>query len=148
MEKPILIKGDSVVDHRGKVSFVNDFDFKDIKRFYFSQNHQANFVRAWQCHKHEAKYFTVIQGTALICTVKIDNWNNPSKDLPIQEFIISAEKPTILRIPKGFANGIMNFSKDTKILIFATTTLSETSQDDIRLAPDYWNPWKKVVKSL
>ena len=148
MEKPILIEGTSAIDHRGKVSYVNDFQFDGVKRFYIIQNPQAYFVTVWQCHKHEEKYFTVIQGTALICAVKIDNWDNPSKDPPIQEFILSAEQPAILKIPKGFANGIMNFTKDTKTLIFATTTLSETSKDDIRLTPDYWNPWKKIIKQL
>ena len=140
--EPIGIRGDSVIDERGKVSFVNDFSFDDVKRFYIIQNHTEFFVRAWQCHKYEAKYFMVIDGTAMICAVQLDDWDNPSKNLSVQQFILSEEKPEVLKIPAGYANGIMNITKKAKVMIFATTTLEETNNDDKRLNPYYWNPWK------
>ena len=42
-----LIAGASHVDGRGAVSFVNDFDFARVKRFYMVENHMPGFVRAW-----------------------------------------------------------------------------------------------------
>ena len=33
-EQPVLMKGGLAVDDRGEVGFVNDFDFKEVKRFY------------------------------------------------------------------------------------------------------------------
>ena len=56
MDAPWLIEGGLAVDDRGIVSFVNDFDFAGVKRFYMVSNHKAGFVRAWHAHKHEAKY--------------------------------------------------------------------------------------------
>jgi dTDP-4-dehydrorhamnose 3,5-epimerase len=146
MDNPYLISGNVAFDERGKVSFVNDFTFSDVKRFYMIQNHENYFVRAWQGHQNEAKYFTVLQGKALICAVKIDNWNTPSKELSVEEFVLTEEKPAVLCLPKGYANGMMNLTKDTKIVVFATTTLTETNADNYRWEPMYWNPWKQFIK--
>ena len=44
--EPEIIKGGVAVDDRGCVRFVNDFDFKDVKRFYQISNHEKGFIRA------------------------------------------------------------------------------------------------------
>ena len=142
MEDPKLINGDIIIDERGSISFVNDFDFNGIKRFYTIQNHKRGFVRAWHGHKNEAKYFTVVKGDALICAVKIDNWKNPSKDLKINRFVLSEKKPSILFLPAGYANGAMSLTPNTKIMVFSTSTLQESQTDDIRFNSRYWDPWK------
>lgn len=46
-----IIPGDLAVDDRGKLIFVNDFDFNNIKRFYIVENHKQNFIRAWHVKK-------------------------------------------------------------------------------------------------
>ena len=51
-----LINGGIAVDDRGQLSFVNDFDFKDVKRFYMVENHEKGFIRAWHGHKKDVKY--------------------------------------------------------------------------------------------
>lgn len=142
MEEPKLIAGGIAVDDRGTVSFVNDFNFSDVKRFYMVENHKQGFVRAWHAHKNEAKYVSVVQGSMLVCAVKIDNWENPSKDLKTFRFVLSDKKPTILFIPKGFANGFMSLTDNAKIIIYSTSSLSESLNDDIRFDAHYWETWK------
>ena len=56
MSGPVLFSGDVAVDDRGEVSFVNDFDFEGVKRFYTVKNHRRGFVRAWHAHRREAKH--------------------------------------------------------------------------------------------
>lgn len=141
MTEPTLIKGGLAVDDRGSVSFVNDFNFSDIKRFYMIQNHQAGFVRAWHGHKKEAKYFYIVDGDALICGIKIDNWEKPSKDLTIKKFVLSARTPSILYLPAGYANGLMSLSPNTKVMVFSASTLQDSLGDDIRFEARFWNPW-------
>ena len=80
------------VDDRGAVSFVNDFDFKDVKRFYIVENHKQGFVRGWHAHKKESKYVMVVKGSALIGAVQIDDWDNPSKDLKVNRYVL-VKKP-------------------------------------------------------
>lgn len=59
--EPQLLKGGLAVDDRGTVSFVNDFNFADVKRFYIVENHKQGFVRAWHAHRNESKYVMVVK---------------------------------------------------------------------------------------
>ncbi|OGL65831.1 sugar epimerase [Candidatus Uhrbacteria bacterium RIFCSPLOWO2_01_FULL_47_24] len=142
MEELRLIEGGLVVDDRGQAMFVNDFHFENVKRFYVISNHQVGFIRAWHGHKRAAKYVLVIQGTALIGAVRIDNFEHPSKSTPPSRLVLSAQKPVVLYIPPGYANGAMTLTPDTKIMYFATDTLEETKNDDYRYDARYWDVWK------
>jgi dTDP-4-dehydrorhamnose 3,5-epimerase len=118
MAEPKIFKGGISVDDRGEVSFVNDFNFPGIKRFYTLFNHKSGFIRAWHGHKNEEKYFHVIQGASLICAVEIDNWNKPDPKLDIKRFTISSKSPSVLYIPKGYANGTMSLTDDCRVIVF------------------------------
>ncbi len=139
--EPKLIKGGIAVDDRGSVSFVNDFDFAGVKRSYMIKNHQQGFIRAWHGHRREAKYFTVVKGSSLLCGVEIDDWNAPSKNLKIHRFVLSETTPSVLFLPAGYANGAMSLTDDAQIMVFSTSTLQESLNDDIRFESRYWNPW-------
>lgn len=140
-EEPKLIKGGIAVDDRGSVSFVNDFSFENVKRSYLIKNHQQGFIRAWHGHKHEGKYFMVVKGSALICGVCVDDWEKPSKELKIHRFVMSETSPAVLFLPAGYANGAMSLTQDAQIMVFSTSTLQESLNDDIRFESRYWNPW-------
>lgn len=141
-----LIEGGLAVDDRGTVSFVNDFNFADIKRFYTVTNHKAGFVRAWHAHRHEAKYLTVLKGAALVGAVKIDDWEKPAKDSKIYRYVLSAQKPSVLYIPAGYAHGHMTLTEDTILVFFSTATLAESGADDIRYDARYWNIWEVIER--
>ena len=141
MEVPELIEGKLAVDDRGEVGFVNDFDFAGVKRFYTVTNHRRGFVRAWHAHKHETKYVTVVRGAMLVCCVAIDDWEQPSKDLPIHRFVLSEKTPTVLHIPAGYANGFMSLTDEAKVVFFSTATLQESQGDDFRFEARTWDPW-------
>ena len=90
---PNLIDGGIHEDERGIISFVNDFNFSDVKRFYTILNNSKGYVRAWQGHKIEKKYVYTIIGKFLVCAVKIDNWEEPSKSLKPMTFILDENNP-------------------------------------------------------
>lgn len=141
MDEPRLIEGGLSVDDRGSVAFVNAFAFDGVKRFYVVANHRAGFVRAWHAHKLERKYVMVVAGSAIVGAVRIDNWEHPSKDLTVHRYVLSAEKPAVLYIPSGYANGFMTLTADTKLIFFSTASVEESRNDDIRYDAYYWNPW-------
>ena len=141
MNDLILYSGDLAVDDRGEVGFVNDFDFAGVKRFYMVKNHRSGFVRAWHAHQREAKYVAVSEGAALVGAVKIDDWQNPSKDLPVSRYVLSARKPRVLFIPAGHANGFMSLTEDARLIFFSTSTLKDSMGDDIRYDARYWDIW-------
>ena len=141
-KNPILTKGGLSVDDRGTVSFVNDFDFKNVKRFYVVENHKQGFIRAWHGHKNESKYVFVVKGSAVVAAVKIDNWENPSKNLQVNRFVLSEKTPSVLFIPAGYANGFMSLSEDAKLIFYSTSELKDSLNDDIRFDAHYWDVWK------
>lgn len=141
MNKIKLIDAGLAIDDRGELIFSNDFDMSKIKRFYQITNHQNFFVRAWHGHQKEEKFILVSKGSAIIAGVKIDNWKKPSKDLPVEKFIVTEKNPKIVHIPAGYANGFKTLAQDTKLIIFSTSTLKESKNDDFRYDSRHWNPW-------
>lgn len=135
---PKVIQGGSFSDNRGTISYVNDFSFKDIERFYVISNSKENPVRAWQGHKLDAKNFYCIIGSFKIHFVKIDNWESPSKDLNIETIIVTSSESKIVHIPAGYANAIESLETDSKLISFSTLSLADVSHDDVRYASDYW----------
>ena len=131
-----IISGGLSVDDRGSVTFVNDFNFSDVKRFYVVENHRAGFIRAWHGHEKEGKYVFVVKGTALIGTVDM-NSESPKK------YILSDRSPKILYIPPGYANGFKTLEEDTRIIFYSTSTLQDSLGDDIRFPFDRWDIWKE-----
>jgi dTDP-4-dehydrorhamnose 3,5-epimerase len=144
--EPQLIKGNRVFDNRGSVRFCNDINFKDIKRFYTVHNYNKNFIRAWHGHLKEEKYIGCIRGTFQISAVKIDNVKKPNKKNKIFSFFLNQSDNNFIHIPKEYANGSMSLEKDSELLIFSTSSLKESLNDDIRYKADYWNPWNIIQR--
>jgi dTDP-4-dehydrorhamnose 3,5-epimerase-like enzyme len=145
-DAPRLIEGALAVDDRGSVGFVNDFDFAGVKRFYLVANHRSGFVRAWHAHRREAKYVTVTRGAALVGAVRIDKWDSPSRDAEIHRHVLSAQRPSVLYIPAGYANGFMSLTKDATLMFFSTATLDESRGDDVRYDARHWDIWDVVER--
>ncbi len=141
MSEPVLYTGDVAVDDRGELTFVNEFDFAGVKRFYTVRNHRAGFVRAWHAHRREAKYMTVVTGAALVGAVAIDDWDAPSRDAPVKRFVLAAHRPRVLYVPAGYANGFMSLTADAHVVFFSTSTIEESLKDDVRYDPRHWDIW-------
>ena len=138
---PYVIEGGLAVDDRGTVAFANDFHLANVKRSYLVSNHRAGYIRAWHGRQREAQYIMAVQGTAVVGAVKIDDWESPSKDLPVQRYVLSEYKPSVVYIPPGYASGFMSLTAGAKLLFFSTASLEESRQDDIRYDARYWDPW-------
>lgn len=137
-KKPVLIEGGIAVDARGQVSFVNGFGFEDVVRFYMVENSAEEPVRAFHGHMKEAKYVFVPSGSALVAAVKLSDPEMPStREIP-ERFILSAQKPSVLRIPGGYANGFRALEPNTKVIFFATASVEDSKADDYRFPHDYW----------
>jgi dTDP-4-dehydrorhamnose 3,5-epimerase-like enzyme len=140
--EPRILEGNIFTDDRGVLSFNNDFSFLNIKRFYTIHNHDQNFIRAWHAHQYEEKYFLCTEGSFMVCGVKIDNFKSPSKTEVVKKFYLS-NNGCLLYIPKGYANGFINLTKENKLIVFSNKTLKESLNDDFRFDYDYWNVWIK-----
>lgn len=140
--EPCLTRGGIAVDDRGHLAYVTGLDLSQIRRLYIVANHRPGFIRAWHGHQHEHKQIMVTAGSAIVAAVPIDDWQQPSRDLPIHRWILSEHRPAVLHIPAGHANGIKTLTPGARILILSTASLEESQADDWRWPPRYWDPWK------
>lgn len=143
-EKPTIIHGGIFSDERGSMRFVNDFRFDDVKRFYFIKHTDTSVIRAWQGHQFEKKYFYPISGSFIVAWVKIDDFNNPSKDLIPEYHILSAQNSEIISVPNGYANGLKALEPNSEIMIFSDMNLEESVNEKIRFPSDWWFDWNKI----
>lgn len=138
MAQTKLIEGGLHVDQRGVVCFVNDFDFKGVDRFYTIKAHRIGELRGWIGHQRDHKWFTALSGTMLISVVVPDDWQNPSNDLPVQSFTLSAFTPAVLHVPPGHATASMMLSSDALLGIFSSGKIKDADSDDWRFDLKTW----------
>ena len=135
MSHPCIIKGGVAVDDRGRVTFCNDFDMSDVKRFYMLENHQEGYIRAWHGHLREAKWVTVVSGVAVVGVAIMYSID----DAPLKignagkcERFTLHPNGDVLYIPPGYANGHMNLVQGTRLIHFSNLLHEDTVGDDVR----------------
>src|SRR6185312_517614 len=141
-EMAAIIEGGKFEDGRGMLIYFNEFDMKDVRRFYVISHPDTSIVRAWQGHKKEQKWFYVLKGSFKVVLVKPDNLENPSADLNPDEFILKAEANRVLYIPCNYANGLKALEPESRIMVFSSFTVDESSKDNYRFRQDMWYDWK------
>ena len=134
-----LLTGAVYSDERGSVSFVNDFKFNDISRFYILENSETHPVRAWQGHKLDCKNFYCIAGSFQVSYVRVDDWENPSASLKVDRVVLTASKSAVLSIPAGYANAIKALEPGSRLMSFSTLPLDQVKEDDVRFDKSKWN---------
>lgn len=133
---PITV-GNRHNDERGIITFNNEFDASQIKRIYTIENHSTEFLRGWQGHKIESRWFAAMKGSFEISVIQVDDFENPSKDLTIQQYILNDESLTYLHIPSGHITAIQALEEESKLLVLADYTLGEV-KDEYRFPIDYF----------
>lgn len=134
----MILNGKKFEDERGIITFNNDFDVSQIKRIYTIENHTTEFIRGWQGHRIEKRWFACIKGNFLISVIKVDDFQNPSKDLRIQQFTLDDKTLDYLFISPGCITAIKSSEKGSKLLVLADYNLGEV-QDEYRFSIDYFN---------
>ncbi len=135
--KPSLISGNCHKDERGQLFYNNDFDTTITKRIYVIENHSIDFVRAWQGHKVEQRWFSAIHGSFKIQLIAVDNWDTPCENLPRIEYHLHSEKLDILHIPAGYISSIQALEKKSKLVVMSDYHLGELN-DEFRYPTDYF----------
>lgn len=137
----LIITGNKHEDERGIITYNNEFDTSDIKRIYTIENHSLGFIRGWQGHKIEQRWFAAMKGEFEVSVIEIDDFDQPSKDLKISKYRLSDESLTYLHIPSGYITAIQAKKEGSKLLVLADYALGEI-QDEYRFALDYFNNGK------
>lgn len=136
-----LVIGNRFADSRGVLAYNNDFDASAIKRIYFIENVDTNFVRAWQGHKIEQRWFTAVSGSFEIRIIAIDDWDSPAVDLKQEVFILSSNNLNVLQIPRGHITSIQALEENSKLMVMADYLMGENN-DEQRFLPNYFQEKK------
>lgn len=126
------INGAAHTDVRGKLIFFNEFSMESIKRFYEINPSNTEIIRAWQGHLIESKWFYCASGSFIINLLPLDANGIVSSTLPVERFVLSSEKPLILKVPGGYASGFKAITDNSKLIVFSDTTIAKSSIDDFR----------------
>tara|TARA_R110001606_G_scaffold24223_3_gene80442 strand:- start:20969 stop:21388 length:420 start_codon:yes stop_codon:yes gene_type:complete len=135
--KPVLISGKNHHDSRGILTYNNDFDVTLVKRIYLIENKDMVFVRGWQGHKIEKRWFTVVEGSFKIELIRIDDWENPSKELDKITFEITSLSADVLHVPEGYVSSIQATKEASKLLVMADYKINDI-QDEFKFASNYF----------
>lgn len=135
--EPNIIKGNSFSDERGKITFNNEFDAVEVKRIYFIENHSLDFLRGWQGHQIEQRWFLCVTGAFEIKVIKIDNWDNLSKDLQALAFQLNADNSDVLHVPNGYITSIQALDENSKLMAMSDYLLGEV-KDEYRFDIQYF----------
>lgn len=133
-----ITTGNRHQDERGIITFNNEFDASKIKRIYTIENHSTEFIRGWQGHKIEQRWFACMKGKFEISVVKVDDFEHPSRDLEISKFIVNDNQLDYLHIPSGCITAIKSLESESKLLVLADFALGEI-QDEYRFPIDYFS---------
>lgn len=139
-EQVQFIAGGQHQDARGTLIFCNDFDLQGIRRFYQIAHHDTTTQRGWRAHRIERRWFSVCQGAFLIKLIKITDWQQPDPASPQLSFLLSADQPGVLQVPKGYASCLQATSAPAKVLVFADSPIEKAADDDYLFPLDYFKP--------
>ena len=135
--KPTLISGNCHQDERGQLFYNNDFDATCIKRMYVIENHSIDFVRAWQGHQIEQRWFSATQGRFKIQLIAIDNWEKPNVSLLRLEYILKSETLDVLKVPAGYVSSVQALEEKSKLVVMSDYHLGELN-DEFRYPMNYF----------
>lgn len=141
-KEPRIISGGTYQDERGRLDFINEFNAEEIKRVYFTTHHETETIRAWQGHKIESRWFICVRGSFQVKIIRVDNWGQPSDDLKVHNYTLSADKPEVLYIPNGCLNGFKAEEANSKLMIMSNYGMNEIEDDHFRFDKEKWNQWK------
>lgn len=133
----MLLEGKKYQDDRGVITFNNDFDASKIKRIYTIENHSIDFIRGWQGHKIEQRWFASMKGSFEISVIVVDDFTNPSKNSTIQKYFLTDEVLTYLHVPAGCITAIQSMKNDCKLLVLSDYSIGEIA-DEYRFPIDYF----------
>ncbi len=133
-----IFEGKSHQDERGIITYNNDFDASIIRRIYTIENKSIDFIRGWQGHKIEQRWFAAVKGCFEISVIEVDDFDHPSKEVEIRKYLLKDETLTYLHVKAGYVTAIQALQENSKLLVLADYALGEV-QDEYRYDLECFN---------
>ena len=127
--KPQLLTGNRHKDERGIITFNNEFDASLIKRIYTIENTNVDFIRGWQGHKIESRWFACMKGVFEISVIQLNNFENPDSKQEIHKFVLTDEKLSYLHVPVFCVTAIQAKEIGSKLLVMSDYVIGEVKDE-------------------
>lgn len=125
----MLLEGKRHHDERGVITYNNEFDASQIKRIYTIENASLNFVRGWQGHKIEQRWFAAMRGSFKVKVRRVKDFNQDISSSDTQEFILNDNTLTFLHVPAGHITAIQALEENSKLLAMGDYALGEIDDE-------------------
>ena len=94
-------------------------------------------------HVVEQRWFFCVEGSFDVRIAEIPNVDHIPDNPKVYRYCLDYEKPNILHIPSGYANGFRALEENSKLLIFADYPFGAISDDQVRFDKDLWTLWNE-----
>ncbi len=142
--KATLHQGDTHIDKRGSLRFVNEKFPGNYRRFYLITHTDTTVIRAWQGHLHEEKAFYTISGSFIIAVVNPARFEAPDDDERPDFFELTEVNNNFLRVPGGCYTGIKALTSNAILLVLSGFDLADSKADDYRQPAHKWVDWNTI----
>ena len=75
--------------------------------------------------------------------VKIDNWEQPSKNLKVEIFSLSENESRLVCVPAGYANCLKANEENSVMIVYSDKILPDALNDSWRYDKNMWVDWSK-----
>ncbi|MGG5599558.1 WxcM-like domain-containing protein [Myroides sp. C8-3] len=133
----MILEGEKYNDSRGTLTYNNAFDASVIKRIYTIENATTNYVRGWQGHQKEQRWFAAMTGSFEITVIIIDDFEHPSEDIKAEKYLLNANQLTYLHVEAGRITAIQALEENSKLLVLADYGVGEI-KDEVRYPLEYF----------
>lgn len=70
-------------------------------------------------------------------TVKIDNWDDPSRELPVEETILRYEDQCVIHMLIGYGTAFQALEPGSRLLVFSDYGIEHAKEDDYTYPANY-----------
>jgi dTDP-4-dehydrorhamnose 3,5-epimerase len=107
-------------------------------QLYVVNNFQSIVVRAFHMHLAQDEFFFVTRGT--IQFILVDERPESLTHGQLNCFVLTAERPQALYVPRGIQHGSMALSDGAQIIAVTNQPYRRESPDEIRFPADHYGP--------
>lgn len=136
--QPLHILGTRHDDIRGFLWFNNLASLAEFQRVYIIENSAYAPMRGWHGHKLESKGFICLLGSVRIGGVKVEDWDTPSTSAETFSADLTQDSMDFVYLPAGYANAILSLTPKSRVMVFSSSTLEESQDDDYRFPTSTW----------
>lgn len=143
MSDPRVFRPEIFEDERGSVLAVNALDLSPVKRCYFIENLCTSFLRGWQGHNIESRWFLCLKGVFEVYVMSIVAFEK-KQFINLKKITLDSTEGFILLVPPGNVTALRSSEDPSRLQVFSDYGLNEVA-DEIRFDITTFDPTRPQI---